>query len=219
MIRFEHLSKAFKTPNGPHAVVEDLSLSLPPRRAIALLGRNGTGKSTLLQMIAGNLRPDRGRVVTNGTVSWQVGFGGAFHPELTGGQNTRFVARVHGVDDTELTRFVEDFAELGDHFHMPVRTYSHGMKARLTFGLSMGIGFDTYLVDEVTATGDAAFRKKSQAVFRDRIKRAGALIVSHNMADLRAVCDAALVLENGKVEFFASVEDGIAAHNANLGLA
>jgi capsular polysaccharide transport system ATP-binding protein len=101
------------------------------------------------------------------------GLGGTFHPELTGAQNTRFVARCTVWTLPRLTEFVEDFAELGDHFAMPVRTYSQGMKARLTFGMSMGIAFDTYLVDEITATGDAAFRAKSHAIFRDRIRHAG----------------------------------------------
>ncbi len=219
MIRFEHLTKGFATEGGRRVIVEDLTLTLPPGRAIALLGRNGAGKSTLLQMIAGNQRPDAGRIVTGGSVSWPVGFGGTFHPDLTGVQNTRFVARIHGVNPHRLTDFVAGFAELGDHYAMPVRTYSHGMKARLTFGMSMGIAFDTYLVDEVTATGDAAFREKSQAIFRDRIERAGALIVSHNMEELRRLCDAALVLEGGRARFYPCLEEGIAAHNAQLGVA
>ena len=218
MIRFEHLSKAFATGTGRTIIVEDLTLDLPPRRSIALRGRNGAGKSTLLQMIAGNQKPDGGRVVTMGNVSWPVGIGGAFHPELTGAQNARFVARIHGVDPGALAAFVADFAELGDHFAMPVRTYSQGMKARLSFGLSMGIAFDTYLVDEVTATGDAAFREKSHALFLDPIANAGALIVSHNMEELRTLCDAALVLRDGRATFFTSVEEGIAAHRAHLGV-
>jgi capsular polysaccharide transport system ATP-binding protein len=218
MIRFEHLTKAFDTADAQKVVIDDLTLSLPPGRSVALLGRNGAGKSTLLQLIAGNQRPDSGRVVIGGSVSWPVGFGGAFHPELTGAQNTRFVARIYGVDPESLMDFVADFAELGGHFAMPVRTYSQGMKARLTFGLSMGIAFDTYLVDEVTATGDAAFRKKSHAIFRDRVARAGALIVSHNMEELRSLCNAALVLEGGRAQYFGSVEDGIAAHRAQLGV-
>lgn len=218
MIRFEGLTKTFPAAGGRKRIVEDLSLTLPAGRAVALLGRNGAGKSTLLQLIAGNLRPDRGRVISVGTVSWQVGFGGAFHPELTGAQNARFVARIHGVDAASLTAFVEDFAELGGHFLMPVRTYSQGMKARLTFGLSMGIAFDTYLVDEVTAAGDAAFREKSRAVFKDRIARSGAIMVSHNMGDLREICDSALVLEGGSARYFDDLEEAIAAHRADMGL-
>jgi capsular polysaccharide transport system ATP-binding protein len=216
VIRFVGATKGFRDAGGRRTVIENLTLDLPGGRAIALLGRNGAGKSTLLQLVAGNLRPDRGRVICDGTVSWQVGFGGAFHPELTGAQNTRFVARVHGVDAPALEAFVEEFSELGDQFQAPVRTYSQGMKARLTFGQSMGIAFDTYLVDEVTAAGDAAFREKSQAVFRDRITRAGAIVVSHNIDELSAICDAGLVLEGGRARYFDDLDEAIEVHRAHL---
>ena len=95
MIVLEDIWKRF--PRGP-VVAQGLSAMFPAGRATALLGRNGAGKSSLLAMMAGTLRPDAGRVVRHGTVSWPVGFAGAFHPDLTGVQNTRFVARVYGVD-------------------------------------------------------------------------------------------------------------------------
>jgi capsular polysaccharide transport system ATP-binding protein len=216
MIRFDGVTKSFPTATGRKAVVRDLTLDLPRGRAVALLGRNGAGKSTLLQLVAGTLAPDIGRVTCGGTVSWLVGLGGAFHPELTGAQNARFVARIHGIDADALSAFVQDFAQLGDHFRMPVRTYSQGMKARLTFGLSMGIAFDIYLVDEITAAGDAAFRARSHRIFRDRIEGASAIMVSHNMAELREVCDAGLVLENGRAHFFDDLEQAIAMHLVNI---
>jgi len=168
MIRFENLTKSFRLRGERKVVIDHLNLTLPTGRSLALLGRNGAGKSTLLQMIAGTMRPDSGRVVSDGSISWPVGFAGSFHRDLTGAENVRFIARIYGVDTDGLLAFVEDFAELGKFFHMPVRSYSSGMRSRLTFGASMGIHFDTYLVDEVTATGDAAFRRKSQAVFRAR---------------------------------------------------
>ncbi|MEP0091076.1 MAG: ATP-binding cassette domain-containing protein [Paracoccaceae bacterium] len=129
-------------------------------RAVGLLGRNGAGKSSLLQMIAGTMRPSKGSIDIGGTVSWPVGFAGSFHGDLTGLQNTRFVARIYGVETNQLVAFVEDFAELGHHFRLPFRSYSQGMRARLGFAMSMGIGFDFYLIDEVTSVGDAAFREK-----------------------------------------------------------
>lgn len=97
-----------------------------------------------------------------------------------------------------------------------MRLYSQGMRARLSFGLSMGIRFDTYLVDEVTAVGDAAFRRKSAAVFRDRIRAAGALVVNHNLAELRDYCDAALILEMGKITYYPDLNAAIKDHKAML---
>ncbi|HHB80922.1 MAG TPA: ATP-binding cassette domain-containing protein, partial [Aliiroseovarius sp.] len=137
MIRFDHVSKGYWVEGRYNLVIDDLDLTLPSGRSLALLGRNGAGKSTLLQMIAGTMQPDHGQISSDGTISWKVGFGGSFHRELTGAQNVRFVARVYGVDTDELVAFVEEFAELGEHFHQPVRTYSQGMRARLTFGTSM----------------------------------------------------------------------------------
>lgn len=216
MIRLEGVSKAFRLRADWKVILDDVSLTLPSGRALALLGRNGAGKTTLLQMISGTTQPDRGRVVTMGAVSWPVGFGGSLHGDLTGAQNTRFIARIYGVETAELLEFVEDFAELGGHFHMPIRSYSAGMKSRLGFAMSMGIPFDTYLVDEVTAVGDAAFRRKSKAVFRERIRSASAIIVSHNLAELRDYCDAALLLEAGELRYFPDLNEAIATHKAML---
>ncbi len=214
MIRFENLTKSFRLRGERKVVIDHLNLTLPSGRSLALLGRNGAGKSTLLQMIAGTMRPDSGRVVSDGSISWPVGFAGSFHRELTGAENVRFIARIYGVDTDGLLAFVEDFAELGKFFHMPVRSYSSGMRSRLTFGASMGIHFDTYLVDEVTATGDAAFRRKSQAVFADRMQTSSAIMVNHSMNQVREFCDSGLVLENGQVQYFDDLEEAIEVHEA-----
>jgi capsular polysaccharide transport system ATP-binding protein len=212
MIRFENLTKSFPVRGSRKIVIDDLNLTLPTGKSLALLGRNGAGKSTLLQIIAGTLRPDRGRVVSKGTISWPVGFGGSFHRDLTGAQNVRFIARIYGVDTEELIAFVKDFADIGKHFDMPVRSYSSGMKSRLTFGASMGIHFDTYLVDEVTAVGDAAFREKSRAVFQQRMKTSSAIMVSHEMPQVREFCDAGLVLADGRLQYFDDINTAIKAH-------
>jgi len=216
VIRFEALTKSFWLRGERKVVSDNLNLTLPPGRSLALLGRNGAGKSTLLKMIAGTMRADSGRIVSDGTISWPVGFGGSFHPDLTGAQNVRFIARIYGVDTEGLLAFVEDFAELGKFFQMPVRSYSSGMRSRLTFGASMGIRFDTYLVDEVTAVGDAVFKRKSRAVFVDRMRHSSAIMVSHSMNQIRQFCNAGLVLENGQVQYFEDLEEAIELHQAML---
>ena len=217
MVRLERLKKSFWV-NGHRTVIADgISQEFPSGHSVALIGRNGAGKSTLLRIIAGTMLPDEGRVVSDGSISWPVGFGGSFHGELTGAQNIRFIARVYGVDTDELIGFVEDFAELGEHFYMPVRTYSAGMRSRLAFGVSMGIRFDTYLVDETMAVGDANFRRKSRAVFMDRMEAASAFVVSHDPAQLREFCSAGCVLDRGQVTYYADLDDAIAVHGRMMG--
>ena len=216
MIRFENLTKIFSLEGRRKTVADNICATFPAGKAVALLGRNGAGKSTLLQMIAGTIEPTRGRVVSTGTISWPVGFAGSFHPDMSGLQNTRFVARIYGADSDELADFVEAFAELGPHFHLPVRTYSSGMRSRLAFGVSMGIRFDTYLVDEVTAVGDANFRARSDQIFRERMRESGAVRVSHSMSQVRQTCDAAAVLENGRLTYYDQVEEAIAHHERNM---
>ena len=216
MLRLENVTKTFRMGGVSKTVARNATMNFPAGKSVALLGRNGSGKSTLLSMIAGSIQPDRGRILTNGTVSWPVGFSGSFHPDLTGAQNCRFLGRVYGVDTDELIEFVRGFAELGVHFNQPIRSYSSGMRSRLGFGLSMGMRFDVYLVDEVTAVGDASFREKSEAVFRDRIGESGALYVSHSMTSVRAMCDVAVVIEDGRMTYFRDIEEGIERHERNM---
>jgi capsular polysaccharide transport system ATP-binding protein len=155
-------------------------------------------------------------VLSDGTISWPVGFAGSFHAELTGAQNVRFVARIYGVDTDELVDYVADFAELGQHYHQPFASYSSGMKSRLAMGTSMGIHFDTYLVDEVTSVGDADFRAKSQRVFNDRMANSGAIVVSHSMPMIRNMCDMGAVLDRGVLSVFDDLDEAIAYHEAVL---
>lgn len=216
MIRFENLTKSFEVNGRRKVVIDNLTLTIGTGRSLALLGRNGAGKSTLMSIIAGNMRPDEGQVLSDGTISWPIGQTGAVHPQMTGAQNARFLARVYGVDSNELVEFVEDFARLGEHFHMPVRTYSSGMKARLAFGLSMGVKFDIYLIDEVTSAGDAAFRARSAALFHDRMATSDAIMVNHNLNDLKEFCDAALILEHGKLSYFDDLDEAIELHKRNM---
>ncbi len=212
MIELRNVCKTFVLKGRRQVVADNITAVFPDRKAVAILGRNGAGKSTLLKMLAGTLHPDSGEIVSTGHISWPVGFAGSFHPELSGLQNTRFIARVYGVDTEELADFVADFAELGQHFKLPIRSYSSGMKSRLAFGVSMGIKFDTYLVDEVTAVGDATFKKKSEALFTQRLSESSAVMVTHTMGQVRRLCNYVGVLHRGKLHFYDDVEEGIAFH-------
>lgn len=216
MIEFKGLSKEFSTGGHTYNVFEDLNIRFPDGASVGLLGRNGAGKSTLLKIISGTMNATQGHVIRRGTVSWPVGFAGSFHPDLSGVQNARFLARIYDTDTTEVAEFVKSFAELGEHYYLPFRTYSSGMRSRLAFGVSMAIPFDTYLVDEITAVGDAAFREKSAHVFKERMKRSGAFVVSHTIQQIRDLCDVGAVLENGRLYYYDQIEAAIEHHTANL---
>ncbi|MEL6586275.1 MAG: ABC transporter ATP-binding protein [Pseudomonadota bacterium] len=212
MIEFRNLTKVFRLNGRSKVIADNLNLVLPSGSSVALLGPNGAGKSSLLKIIAGTLDPTSGEVRSTGTISWPVGFAGSFHGDLTGAQNARFLARIYGVDTDELVAFAEDFASIGTHFHLPFRTYSSGMRSRLAFGVSMAIKFDTYLVDEVTAVGDQAFRTKSSHLFRERLRTSGAVVVTHSMAQVRELCDSVAILNGGKLHYYEDLEAGIAHH-------
>ena len=214
MITLERACKTFMARGAEKVVLDNVTATFPTGKSVALIGRNGAGKSSLLKMISGTLDLDAGIIRTKGTISWPIGFASSFHPDLTGAQNTRFVARVYGADTDEMARFVGDFAELGHFFHMPFHTYSQGMRARLAFGICMGIPFDCYLIDEITAVGDAAFRKKCNHYLRDRLTRAGAIVVSHSLPMLAEICDCAMVLERGRLVYFDDVGEAVALHRA-----
>lgn len=218
MIELRNLSKTFLLRGQRKIVARNINMVLPTGTSVALLGRNGAGKSSLLKMIAGTMDPTEGEIFSTGTVSWPVGFAGSFHPELTGAQNIRFIARIYGVETTELIDFVERFAELGPHFHLPLRSYSSGMRSRLAFGVSVGIPFDTYLIDEVVAVGDAIFRRKSGDLLRDRMRYSSAIVVTHSMPMVRQLCDVGAVLEDGTLTYYEDLEEAIERHERNMGV-
>ncbi|WP_428427456.1 ABC transporter ATP-binding protein [Pararhizobium sp.] len=216
MIRLEQATKFARTKGIKKPIINGASLVLQRGKSIGLLGRNGAGKSTLLRLIAGTIRLDSGRIIRKGKISWPLGFQGSFQGTMTGEQNVRFVARIYGVDTRELIAYVEEFADLGQFFKAPVGTYSSGMKARLAFGLSMGVNFDYYLVDEITAVGDTNFKKKCQVVFESRLQDSDVIMVSHSTSTIRAYCDCGVVMENGKLTYYDDIEDAISAHDGNM---
>jgi capsular polysaccharide transport system ATP-binding protein len=214
LIELSEITKAYRTKTGSNLVLDRISFSFPARTNIGILGRNGAGKSTLLRIIAGTEQPDSGTVRRRGVVSWPIGFSGGFNGSLSGEENCRFVARIYGAEIDEVVGFTMDFAELGEYFYMPVKTYSSGMRARLAFGLSMAIEFDAYLVDEVTAVGDSNFQQKCRKAFQERSDRSSVIIVSHQMSTVRDYCQRCAVIREGRLLVFDSVEEASAAYEA-----
>jgi capsular polysaccharide transport system ATP-binding protein len=218
MISVADVHKRYRSDHGGQWVLKGVSLDIPTYARIALIGANGAGKSTLLRLIGGIDQPSRGRIVRNCRVSWPLGLTGGFQGSLSGRQNTKFVSRIHGVED-ELERtleFVRDFSELGEAFDDPVKTYSSGMRSRLAFAMSMAFHFDTYLVDELTAVGDAAFKRKSQKAFEDLAGRAGLVMVSHSESTLRTFCESAIWLCDGHAHWFDTVDEALTRYRESI---
>jgi len=179
---------------------------------IAILGPNGAGKSTLLRLIGGAEAPNSGKIITDANISWPLGLNVGFQGTLTGRQNIQFVCEINGLKKAEIRMImknVQEFAEIGKFFDMPVKSYSSGMRARLGFGLSICFDFDYYLIDELTSVGDAIFRKKAKEAFAQIKKNASLIFVAHNLNTLRESCDSALFLRNGEASYFENIEDGI----------
>ena len=219
MIIVQDVHKRYLTEHGPGKwILQGVTLTIPAKVNVGLVGRNGAGKSTLLRLLGGTDTPNRGRIERHCRVSWPMGFGGGLQGSLTGRQNAKFVCRIHGHEQDMADRlaFIQDFAELGSYFDAPVKTYSSGMKSRLQFGMSMAFDFDVYISDEVTATGDAAFKKKAASAFEDIADRAGLIMVSHGESTLRQFCSAGIWLHEGKAHWFDDIDDALRNYKESI---
>jgi capsular polysaccharide transport system ATP-binding protein len=210
MIRFDKVSKYYPTRFGPKYVLKDMDLELPDDRDIAVLGINGAGKTTLLRLIGGIDFPTEGRIQSDRFISWPLALSSGMQGQLTGRENVRFICRIHGLRATrDIEDFVKDFSELGQNFELPISNYSSGMRSKYSFAVSMGFDFDTYLIDEIMAVGDANFKRKCETAIINKRKNANIILVSHNMDLVRRQCNAAILLAYGRVEFYESVEQAI----------
>jgi len=214
MIELQDVFKAYRAHQGVRVVLDHISLQLHAGRNIGILGYNGAGKSTLLRILAGVEAPDAGVVHRRGRISWPLGFAGGFSGSLSGEENCRFVARLYGEDVDRVVGFTHEFSELGDYFYMPIKTYSSGMRGRLAFGLSMAIDFDVYLVDELTAVGDARFNGKCKEAFAERRARSMLIMVSHQQRTIRDYCDTCAILNDGRLTVYDSMDEAEAVYKA-----
>ncbi len=219
MIEVRDVYKRYHGPFGGDWVLKGVDFTIPRNVSVGIVGRNGAGKSTLLRLIGGMDAPDKGQITHHCRVSWPIGLGGGFQGSMTGRQNVKFVARIHGGNDRipELIQKVQDFAEIGKAFDQPVKTYSSGMRSRLAFGLSLAFDFDVYLSDEATAVGDKAFKEKATKAFRDRVGQASIIMVSHQEGMLRDLCQAGVLIEHGNATWFDNINDAIKQYHESLG--
>ncbi|MCL7745468.1 ABC transporter ATP-binding protein [Guyparkeria hydrothermalis] len=219
MIEIRNLYKRYHNHHGSEWVLRDINLTIPPGVNVGLLGRNGAGKSTLLRLIGGMDAPERGEVVRHSRVSWPIGLTGGFQGSMTGRQNVKFVARIHGGESRvhEVIEQVQSFAEIGKAFDEPMNTYSTGMRARLAFGMSLAFNFDIYLSDEATAVGDRMFKEKAKKAFKDKVGEASLIMVSHQEGILKELCHAGIYLEDGRATWFDDINDAIKVYHDATG--
>ncbi|NRP42783.1 Polysialic acid transport ATP-binding protein KpsT [Aliiroseovarius sp. xm-m-339-2] len=209
MIDLFNVFKYYKTRNGRKIILDNVSLSLQSGSSYGILGVNGAGKSTTMKLLAGSELPNSGTIRRNVRVSWPLGFSSGMHPNLTGRENVNFVARLYGQDPRKVTAFVDDFSDLGSNIDEPFGTYSSGMSQRLSFGLSMAIEFEVYLIDEVMAVGDAKFQARCVEEFNKRRLRSDIIMISHSLDSIRDYCSRCLVVAHGIVYEFSNVNDAI----------
>ncbi|WP_086224989.1 ABC transporter ATP-binding protein [Campylobacter devanensis] len=213
MIKLDNLTKFYPLSNGDkHFVFREFTFTFPDDCSIGLIGRNGAGKSTLMRLLSGADIPNAGKVITDKKISWPVGLAGGFQHALSARDNVKFVARVYGYRGEALeekVRYIEEFAEIGKYFDEPMNTYSSGMRSRIGFGLSMAFDFDYYLIDEAGAVGDAKFKKKSDAIYKEKLSNSKVIMVSHNMSEIKQWCDKIILVNSGMTTVYDDVDEGI----------
>lgn len=214
MISLEDVSKTYHTQNGPIDVLRGNSFTVNRHERVGILGSNGAGKSTLIRLISGAERPTTGHIRREMSVSWPLAFGGAFQSGLTGLDNLRFICRIYGVDIESRIEFVQQFSELGRYFREPVKHYSSGMRARLSFALSMVVEFECFLIDEIIAVGDARFHEKCHVELFEKRADRSMIIVSHDAYYIKNHCHRAGVLHSGSVKMFDNVDDAYNFYNS-----
>ena len=215
MIELKNVTKYFQTKHGKKYILDNVSIVIPSHTNIGILGRNGAGKSTLMRMLGQIEFPNRGKISSPNSFSWPLGLSGGFVGNMTGKANVQFVCRLYGKNNIEIQEIIEkikDFTELGNYFDMPIKTYSSGMKARLNFGLSMVFEFDYLLIDETLSVGDTRFKKKSKEALMKKIETCSVLLVSHDMKILKELCDAGIVVNEGKMDYYENINDAIAEY-------
>jgi lipopolysaccharide transport system ATP-binding protein len=198
-------------PTDFFRALNDISFTLETGSSLGLIGENGAGKSTLLKIIAGVIPPTRGRLSVNGRISALLELGSGFHPEYTGLENIQLAGSLAGLSDKSLRAKREEiieFADIGEHIHQPIKTYSSGMIVRLGFAIATAVKPEILLTDEVLAVGDESFQKKCIAWQEEYLKNGGTLLLcSHSMYHVQKLCKDALWMHHGAMHRYGPAAD------------
>ena len=208
MIEFQEVSKSFWTGTQRKVILDRASFRVDVGHSIGILAPNGTGKTTIINMMAGLEKPDEGEIIRTSRLSFPLGFMGGVVPKHTARENARYIAKLYSLDPDYIEAFCRYLCGLEEYFDMPVGTYSQGMKARFTFALMLALEFDIYLIDEgMPATTDVEFNRKAGSILKDRLKKATVIVVSHQAETLEKFCRSAAVLSKGKLVMFDTLEE------------
>ena len=208
MLEFENVSKSFWTGKQRKVILDRASFRVETGRSLGILAPNGTGKTTIIRMMAGLEKPDEGTIRKTSRVSFPLGFMGGVVAKHSGRENARFIARLYGLDPDYVEAFSRWLCGIEEYFDMPVGTYSSGMKARFTFSLLLAMEFDIYLIDEgMPSSTDVEFNRKAGSILRDRLASATVIVVSHQPSTLEKFCRSAAVLRDGRLHMFDTLEE------------
>lgn len=208
MLEFVNVSKSFWTGQQRKVILDRVSFRVELGNSLGILAPNGTGKTTLINIMAGLEKPDEGEVRKTCRVSFPLGFMGGVVSRHSAMENARYIAKLYGLDPDYVEAFCRWLCGLGEYFDMPVGTYSQGMRARFSFSLMLALDFDMYLIDEgMPATTDVEFNKKAGQILRERLDRTTIIIVSHKPAVLEKFARSAAVLKDGQFHMFDTLEE------------
>jgi len=208
MLEFINVSKSFWTGTQRKVILDRASFRVELGHSIGILAKNGTGKTTIINMMAGLEKPDEGTINKTCKISFPLGFMGGVVSKLSAMENSRYIARLYGLDPDYVEAFCRWMCGLDEYFDMPVGTYSAGMRSRFSFSLMLALDFDLYLIDEgMPSTADAEFNKKAGDILQERLQTTTVLIVSHKADVLEKFCRSAAVLRDGKLHMFDTLEE------------
>ena len=208
MLEFLNVSKSFWTGTRRKIILDRVSFRVDLGQSLGILAPNGTGKTTLINMMAGLEKPDEGEIHRGCRISFPLGFMGGVVGKHTGRENSRYIARLYGLDPDYVEAFSRWLCGIAEYFDQPVGTYSQGMRARFTFSLMLALDFDIYLIDEgMPSTTDVDFNRKAGEILRERLEKTTVIIVSHQPQTLVRYAQSAAVLSNGNLHMFDTLEE------------
>jgi capsular polysaccharide transport system ATP-binding protein len=208
MLEFVNVSKSFWTGQQRKVILDRVSFRVELGCSLGILAPNGTGKTTLINMMAGLEKPDEGEIRRECNISFPLGFMGGVVSKISALENSRYIARLYGLDPDYVESFCRWLCGLGEYFEQPIGTYSAGMRARFSFALMLALDFDMYLIDEgMPGTTDAEFNRKAGDILRERLSTTTIVIVSHQPRTLEKFARSAAVLLDGQLHMFDTLEE------------